>query len=53
MLFFSINTFAQQPADFVNPLIGTSNYGATFPGPMRQEEWQVSARLMWQDLKIR
>ena len=34
MLFFSINTFAQQPADFVNPLIGTSNYGATFPGPI-------------------
>ncbi|MFH6998502.1 GH92 family glycosyl hydrolase [Flavobacterium sp. FlaQc-57] len=34
MLFFSIITFAQQPADFVNPLIGTSNYGATFPGPI-------------------
>ncbi len=25
---------AQQPADFVNPFIGTSNYGATFPGPI-------------------
>ncbi|MCD0468669.1 GH92 family glycosyl hydrolase [Flavobacterium sp. JAS] len=34
MLFFSINTFAQQPADFVNPFIGTSNYGAAFPGPI-------------------
>ncbi len=34
MLFFSINTFAQQPAEFVNLLIGTSNYGATFPGPI-------------------
>lgn len=34
MLFFSISTFAQQPAEFVNPLIGTSNYGATFPGPI-------------------
>lgn len=26
--------FAQEPADFVNPFIGTSNYGATFPGPI-------------------
>ena len=34
MLFFSISIFAQQPADFVNPFIGTSNYGATFPGPI-------------------
>ncbi|MNQ47922.1 Glycosyl hydrolase family 92 [compost metagenome] len=34
MLFFSISIFGQQPADFVNPLIGTSNYGATFPGPI-------------------
>ena len=34
MLFFSLNIFAQQPADFVNPFIGTSNYGATFPGPI-------------------
>ncbi|WP_166923355.1 GH92 family glycosyl hydrolase [Flavobacterium poyangense] len=34
MLFFSISTFAQQPAEFVNPFIGTSNYGATFPGPI-------------------
>jgi predicted alpha-1,2-mannosidase len=25
---------AQQPADYVNPFIGTSNYGATFPGPI-------------------
>jgi len=25
---------AQQPADFVNPFIGTSNYGATYPGPI-------------------
>ena len=24
----------QQPADFVNPFIGTSNYGATYPGPI-------------------
>jgi predicted alpha-1,2-mannosidase len=34
MLFFSISIFAQQPADFVNPFIGTSNYGATSPGPI-------------------
>ncbi|MBF4516089.1 GH92 family glycosyl hydrolase [Flavobacterium sp. ANB] len=34
MLFFSITIFAQEPADFVNPFIGTSNYGATFPGPI-------------------
>ena len=26
--------FAQEPADYVNPFIGTSNYGATFPGPI-------------------
>ncbi|KVV15735.1 GH92 family glycosyl hydrolase [Flavobacterium sp. TAB 87] len=26
--------FAQKPADYVNPFIGTSNYGATFPGPI-------------------
>jgi predicted alpha-1,2-mannosidase len=25
---------AQQPVDYVNPIIGTSNYGATFPGPI-------------------
>lgn len=25
---------AQEPADFVNPFIGTSNYGATHPGPV-------------------
>lgn len=34
MLFFSISIFAQQPADFVNPFVGTSNYGATSPGPI-------------------
>ena len=27
-------TLAQQPADWVNPFIGTTNYGATFPGPV-------------------
>ncbi len=25
---------AQEPVDYVNPIIGTSNYGATFPGPI-------------------
>lgn len=25
---------SQEPADYVNPFIGTSNYGATFPGPI-------------------
>jgi len=34
MLFFSISIFGQEPADLVNPLIGTSNYGAAFPGPI-------------------
>ena len=34
MLFFSISIFGQEPADYVNPFIGTSNYGATFPGPI-------------------
>lgn len=34
MLFFSAAILAQQPADFVNPFIGTSNFGATFPGPI-------------------
>ena len=23
----------EQPADYVNPIIGTSNFGATYPGP--------------------
>lgn len=31
-LLFSIITKAQQPVDYVNPFIGTSNYGATYPG---------------------
>ncbi|TDW47868.1 putative alpha-1,2-mannosidase [Flavobacterium sp. 270] len=35
MLFFNnIKVAAQQPADYVNPFIGTSNYGAAFPGPI-------------------
>ncbi|WPO79331.1 GH92 family glycosyl hydrolase [Flavobacterium sp. KACC 22761] len=34
ILLFGITVSAQQPAEFVNPLIGTSNYGATFPGPI-------------------
>jgi len=25
---------SQEPVDYVNPIIGTSNYGATFPGPI-------------------
>nr|WP_223154634.1 GH92 family glycosyl hydrolase [Aestuariibaculum sediminum] len=25
---------AQEPADYVNPFIGTSNFGATYPGPI-------------------
>jgi predicted alpha-1,2-mannosidase len=33
--FFSVaRIIAQSPADYVNPFIGTSNYGATFPGPV-------------------
>ncbi|TVQ08990.1 MAG: glycoside hydrolase family 92 protein [Bacteroidetes bacterium] len=30
----SQTTLAQQPAEWVNPFIGTTNYGATFPGPI-------------------
>ncbi len=26
--------YGQQPADYVNPFIGTSNFGATYPGPI-------------------
>lgn len=35
-LFFSLilSLFAQDPVDYVNPFIGTSNYGATHPGPV-------------------
>ena len=34
-LFFIIQfIMAQTPADYVNPFIGTSNYGATYPGPV-------------------
>ncbi|WP_111308420.1 GH92 family glycosyl hydrolase [Confluentibacter sediminis] len=30
----SMAMFAQQPADYVNPFIGTSNFGTTNPGPI-------------------
>ncbi len=31
---FSLRIFAQEPASFVNPFIGTSNFGTTNPGPI-------------------
>ena len=31
-LFLYIQLFCQQSVDYVNPFIGTSNYGATYPG---------------------
>ncbi|UKM64511.2 GH92 family glycosyl hydrolase [Flavobacteriaceae bacterium GSB9] len=34
IVFLCFNVQAQAPVDFVNPFIGTSNYGATFPGPI-------------------
>jgi len=34
MLMLHQQLMAQQPADWVNPFIGTTNYGATFPGPV-------------------
>ncbi len=37
ILFFFCVIFSmqsQEPVDYVNPFIGTSNYGATFPGPI-------------------
>lgn len=33
LLVYTIN-YAQEPVDYVNPFIGTSNYGATYPGPI-------------------
>ncbi len=40
-IFFTLVSFcivftmqAQEPVDYVNPIIGTSNFGATFPGPI-------------------
>ncbi len=33
-IFVFSNAFSQEPASYVNPFIGTSNYGATFPGPI-------------------
>lgn len=30
----AVDTRAQDPASYVDPFIGTSNYGATFPGPI-------------------
>ncbi|MDN5213996.1 GH92 family glycosyl hydrolase [Fulvivirgaceae bacterium BMA12] len=35
LLLFHLAVPAQEPVDFVNPFIGTSNYGATYPGPVR------------------
>lgn len=32
VIFFCFSTNGQNPADYVNPFIGTSNYGATHPG---------------------
>jgi len=34
LVLLSLNSSAQQPIDYVNPFIGTSNYGATYPGPI-------------------
>ena len=33
-LFFGSNLFSQEPASYVNPFIGTSNFGTTNPGPI-------------------
>ena len=34
LFLISAFAFGQKPAEFVNPFIGTSNYGATHPGPI-------------------
>ena len=34
LLTFTNKIFSQEPADFVNPFIGTSNFGTTNPGPI-------------------
>lgn len=34
MLLLPFTAQGQKPAEYVNPFIGTSNYGATFPGPV-------------------
>ena len=31
-LWVALSLHAQQPVDYINPLIGTSNFGATHPG---------------------
>ena len=33
-VFFNSIIMGQEPASYVNPFIGTSNYGATYPGPI-------------------
>ena len=54
MLFFSISIFAQEPADFVNPFIGTDRMGHTFPGAtapfgMVQLNPQTNVQTMYKD----
>jgi len=33
-IFVFTSVFSQEPASYVNPFIGTSNFGATYPGPI-------------------
>lgn len=34
LIIISLDSFSQTPADYVNPFIGTSNFGTTNPGPI-------------------
>ena len=38
----SLFATAQQPVDYVNPFIGTSNYGTTNPGAVCRSEEHTS-----------
>ena len=34
LFFYSSISYSQEPVDYVNPFIGTSNFGTTIPGPV-------------------
>lgn len=47
VLFSAMVTFAQSPADAVNPLVGTANEGYTYPGagvPFGMTQWTPATR---------
>lgn len=54
LLFLSVTSQAQQPADFVNPFIGTTNFGTTNPGAVTPNSMMsvVPFNVMGSDLNI-